>query len=147
MFGSPLSLYGAYNYGLLIQQSEYGLGLFGINYYGNWPPPPGPTEIFPPGWLVWGKLSMYGGSDPFNVDGIWQRRHTKTGIRSIKMKWYTPTNPQTDAQQANRQKFADAMAAWGALTSEQKAEYNTRAKRQSLRGWSLFVRTYYELNP
>ena len=62
------------------------------------------------------------------------------------MKFYTPTNPQTIPQQANRTKFANAMTAWGALTDEEKGVYNTRAKKRNMFGWGLFIREYYQAN-
>lgn len=98
-------------------------------------------------FLIWGRIGDVGKPNLLGMNGIWQRRHTKTGIRSVKMKFYTPTNPQTIPQEANRSKFAAAMAAWGDLTDEEKAVYNKRAKRLSLYGRNLFVREYYSLNP
>ena len=93
-----------------------------------------------------GKLGGVGEPDPLNVKGIYQMRMTKRGKRPIKMKFYTPTNPMTPAQQANRQKFAAAMAAWKTLTPTQQEEYNERAKRRSMFGWGLFIREYYQSN-
>lgn len=93
-----------------------------------------------------GKLGEDGEPDPLGVKGIYQMRMTKRGKRPIKMKFYTPTNPQTMAQEANRTKFADAMAAWGALTAQEKAAYTERAKRRGMFGWGLFIREYYQAN-
>lgn len=93
-----------------------------------------------------GKLGKPEWPDPYGVFGIYQMRMTKRGKRPIKEKFYTPTNPQTEAQQANRAKFTAAMAAWGALTSEEKAEYTARAKRRQMFGWGLFIREYYQNN-
>jgi hypothetical protein len=95
---------------------------------------------------VSGKIGKPGAPDPWGVNGIWQMRMTRRGKVPIKEKFYVPYNPQTEAQQANRQKFADAMAAWQALTTEQKAEYNARAKRRQMFGWGLFIREYYQAN-
>lgn len=93
-----------------------------------------------------GKLGKPGDPDPLNVNGIYQMRMTKRGKRPIKMKFYTPTNPQTPAQQANRAKFAAAVAAWQALTSEEKSVYTERAKKRQMFGWGLFIREYYQSN-
>lgn len=90
-----------------------------------------------------GKPSM---PDPLNVFGIWQMRMTKRGKVPIKMRFYTPSNPQTEAQQANRQKFADAMSAWQALTDEQKETYNVRARKRQMFGRNLFIKEYYQAN-
>ena len=92
------------------------------------------------------KLGKAGDSDPLGVKGIWQMRMTKRGKVPIKMKFYTPYNPQTEAQEANRQKFADAMTAWQALTTEQKNAYDIRARRIGMFGRNLFIREYYPLN-
>lgn len=93
-----------------------------------------------------GRIGKTGDPDPLNVNGIYQMRMTKRGKRPVKMKFYTPTNPQTVAQQANRTKFANAMEAWGALSSVDKAVYNARAKRRNMFGKGLFIREYYQNN-
>lgn len=96
------------------------------------------------GFGVSGKLGKNWTSDPLNVRGIYQMRMTKRGKVPVKMKFYAPTNPMTEAQQANRQKFADAMSAWGELTTEQKNAYNVRARRRNMFGWGLFIREFYQ---
>lgn len=78
--------------------------------------------------------------------GIYQIRHTLKGPKTIRMKFYTPTNPQTETQQANRTKFSNAMAAWQSLTTEQKEVYRIRAKKRSMFGWGLFIREYFKNN-
>lgn len=93
-----------------------------------------------------GKLGKPEWPDLQNVFGIYQMRMTKRGKRPIREVFYTPHNPETVPQQANRAKFADAMAAWVALTSEQKKAYTTRAKRRQMFGWGLFIREYYQSN-
>lgn len=95
---------------------------------------------------VSGRIGKVGDADPLGVNGIWQMRMTKRGKVPIKMKFYTPTNPQTVPQQANRTKFANAMTAWGALSSGDKAVYNARAKKRQMFGWGLFIREYYQAN-
>lgn len=96
------------------------------------------------GFQPTGKLLEPCSPDPLNVGGIYQRRMTPQGKKSFKLGFYTPTNPQTVPQQANRTKFADAMGAWLALTSEQKLAYTKRAKKRNLFGWNLFIREYFE---
>lgn len=98
------------------------------------------------GFGVSGKLGKNWTSDPLGVRGIYQMRMTKRGKVPVKMKFYAPTNPMTEPQQANRQKFADAMSAWGELTTEQKNAYNVRAKRRNMFGWGLFIREFYQSN-
>lgn len=96
------------------------------------------------GFGLSGNIGKEGDADPLGVNGIYQMRMTKRGKVPIKMKFYRPTNPQTVPQQANRQKFADAMTAWGALSSGEKAVYNERAKKRQMFGWGLFIREYYQ---
>lgn len=98
------------------------------------------------GFGVSGKIGKNATSDPLGVNGIYQMRKTKRGKVPIKMVFYSPTNPQTELQQANRQKFADAMASWGELTNEEKKVYNKRAKKRNMFGWGLFIREYYQAN-
>ena len=96
------------------------------------------------GFTIRGKVGKNGGADPLSVNGIYQMRKMKIGKRPIKMRFYQPTNPRTTAQQANRQKFADAMTAWGALSSPEKQEYIERAKKSRIIGYNLFVKEYME---
>jgi hypothetical protein len=42
--------------------------------------------------------------------------------------WFRPTNPKTDAQQAQRQLLADAVSAWHALYSGTKDDWNLAAR-------------------
>lgn len=98
------------------------------------------------GFNISGKIGKPSQPDPAGVNGIWQMRMTKNGKKPLKMKFYQPYNPQTEAQEANRSKFANAMIAWGSLTSEQKEAYTKRAKRRSMFGWGLFIREYYQAN-
>ena len=98
------------------------------------------------GFGMSGKLGETGESDPLGVKGIYQMRMTKKGKVPIKMKFYVPFNPRSVPQQANRQKFADAVSAWGSLTEEEKSVYNVRAKKRMMFGWGLFIREYYQNN-
>lgn len=88
------------------------------------------------------KLGSAGSPDPKGMYGIYQVR-TRFGRRTqVKEKFYTPTNPQTPAQQANRQKFANGVTAWNNLTDQQKAVYNEKAKRENFYGYNIFMREY-----
>ena len=122
----------------LFSRAQFSLARFGVDTLP-------PTE-FLLGYGVAGKLGRPDKPDPLNVHGIWQMRLTKRGKRPVKMRFYRPTNPRTPAQQANRQKFADAMAAWQALTPAQRQEYTAEAKKQNMFGWGLFIRRYYQSN-
>ena len=59
-----------------------------------------------------------------------------------KHEFYIPANPQTESQQANRSKLADAVAEWKSLTIEQKEVYNQRARYKDLSGYNLCLREY-----
>lgn len=98
------------------------------------------------GFMPYGKLGEEGEPDPLRVKGIWHRRMVRGQKVSIRMKFYRPTNPETEPQQANRAKFAAAMSAWGALTENQKSGYIKRAKKRGMNGWGLFIREYYQNN-
>lgn len=89
-----------------------------------------------------GKIGEADWPNPHGHFGIYQMRMHKDGKKPIRMKFYEPTNPQTEDQQANRNKFADAMAAWQALTSEEKAPYYTQAKRVQMLGHNLYIKRY-----
>ena len=107
----------------------------------------------PIGVLVRGKVGfppLYGereygacvyGEDE-DIYGIYQVRTRWGGQVQVKMKFYTPANPQTEPQQANRAKFTDAVSAWQALTDNQKASYNEEAKYLPLSGFNLHNREY-----
>lgn len=56
--------------------------------------------------------------------------------------FYTPTNPRTTAQQAQRAKFGAAIGAYRALTDIQKASYSKRGIRYQLSGYVFFMQTY-----
>lgn len=60
-----------------------------------------------------------------------------------KMKYYTPTNPQTVPQQANRTKFSNGITAWQALSDSQKNVYRARAIRlRFATGFTLYMSEY-----
>lgn len=56
--------------------------------------------------------------------------------------YIVPFNPKTPTQQSNRMLFRDAMAAWSALTDEDKLTWDVKAKGLSLFGRNLFVKQY-----
>lgn len=108
-----------------------------------------------PGLRVTGKLSNGAGigfgacgsiriGDPRRNGGIYQKRRGRNGEFYVKMKNYGPTNPRTPAQQANRERFSAAVAAWGHLTDSEKKAYNQRAGRQGRLGRWQFLREYLQ---
>ena len=64
----------------------------------------------------------------------------------VVMRDYAPTNPRTVEQQARREAFADGASEWAGLTTEEKAEYNMRAKGRALSGYNLFMSEYLIAN-
>ncbi len=60
-------------------------------------------------------------------------------------RYYTPPhNPRTDAQQARRGLFADAVRSWQALGNDEKARWNRLARkagRVRSHGYHLFIRS------
>lgn len=91
--------------------------------------------------------------DGDRIGGIYQRRVTgynRHGINPnrprrsyyVRMRKYRPTNPRTEAQQANRTKFANANSAWNGLTPEEKMHYNKIGKKSSKQGRSVFISWY-----
>jgi len=97
-------------------------------------------------WQLRKKLGKLGSPDPLGVYGIYRVRSIKGTQRTEKMPFYKPTNPRTPAQQANRQKFADAMFAWKNLTELEKERYNKEAKSKMLFGWNVFIKEYFAMH-
>ena len=117
-----------------------------------------------PSVQIYGKIARgagygfarFGGAsfaDTSRVGGIYQRRRVRTAKGNadptrhrktilVKMRTYRPTNPQTVPQQANRSIFADAVAAWDVLTTNEKRAYNERATKKSRVGRQMFISEY-----
>lgn len=85
-------------------------------------------------------FSFYGYQNDFA--GIYRRRPTKRGIVIVKMNFYNPVITHTVAQDAQRAKFAPAVAAWQALTEEQREALRTIANRRSKRAYTQFISQY-----
>jgi len=56
--------------------------------------------------------------------------------------FYTPTNPRTPAQQAQRHKFGVAVGAYRALTDTQKKYYSKAGSARQLTGYVYFMQKY-----
>ena len=74
--------------------------------------------------------------------GIYQMRRCKEGKIPVQMKFYKPTNPQTDAQQIQRGKISNAVFNWQHLTDSEKAVYNRRAFVYHITGYNLYCKEY-----
>jgi len=91
--------------------------------------------------------------DNRKFQGVYQKRVTgynQTGRIAgrprrtyyVRLRSYRPTNPQTVAQQANRQKMADACVAWNMLTPVDKYGYNERGRRLNRIPRMIFISEY-----
>lgn len=100
------------------------------------------TSVSLVGQLTVGKLGRDLGPATPEWWGIYQTRPRAGGRIWVKEKFYVPTNPRTPAQQAWRDKYADSIVAWRALTSEQKEVYNVRARGKKMSGYNLFQKEF-----
>jgi len=73
---------------------------------------------------------------------IYQNRTKQSGHAIVAMRHWIPKNPRTESQQANRNKFGDAMSAWQSLTDQEKLSYTKRGKSRGMFGHNLFIREY-----
>lgn len=99
-------------------------GRFGLFHYGNY---------------------EYGAENEIgrDLDGVYQMRNCQEGYIPVKMRFQkTREETPTDARVANWNKFANAVSAWQALTDEQKAVYNERAKGTNKTGNNIFISEY-----
>jgi len=105
--------------------NQYGTSQYGFSYYGD-------EDVYfaPPG------------REPILLSGIYRTDNVKGYLTHYREPYYFPSNPRTPSQQANRQKFANAVHAWQSLTEEQKKVYNERAKGKNLSGYNLFISEY-----
>lgn len=86
-----------------------------------------------------------GFSNPFF--GTYQIRKTKkSGEFQIVARDMTPSNPRTPRQQANRQRFAEAMRAWHALPDSEKKIWKEKRKFRTDRAHALFIKDFLKKN-
>jgi len=101
-------------------------------------------------WRSFGTSNGYGrisfGFTYFGEDnefaGIYRRRPHRRGVSLVKMDFYAPVYRRTDAQAVQRDKFADAHAAWTALSESEKEVLRRLAARRSKRGYNVFLTKY-----
>lgn len=98
------------------------------------------------GWAICGWSHC---GDDNEKTGVYQMRYSDKGrvmgeprrghqnICYMRPCW--PTQPPSEARDAQQAKFKTALAAWQALTSEQKKAYNTAARRYGKRGYDVFM--------
>ena len=64
----------------------------------------------------------------------WRQQYARVYVK--------PTNPDTAAQRANRNLFAEAMKSWQLLSEEEKERYRKKARRLPMYGHNLFISEY-----
>lgn len=64
----------------------------------------------------------------------WKRQYARIYVN--------PSNPDTAAQRANRNLFAEAMKSWQALPEENKDRYRARARKLPMYGHNLYISEY-----
>ena len=86
-----------------------------------------------------GGLALGHGNDTAGVYRIYRGR---SGLVNFRYPFYMQWAPRTANQKAASGDFADGMAAWAALTQEQKDEYNQKALKMRMHGVNLFMREW-----
>ena len=129
-------LLSAYPRGRFGRFRLYGTSQFGFTVYGEEDIICFPDRYDPLGQGRTPKL------EPINFSGIYRSDNVTGKTKYYKEPYYITKNPRTVPQQANRQKYADGVLAWQALTTEQKAVYNISAKGKRMSGYNLFLKEY-----
>ena len=93
----------------------------------------------PIGGAIFGK-SVFG--DYFLLSGIYQDRKCREGDIPTRTDFYNYGITHTAGQQARREKFDLAVAAWQGLTEAQKEVYRHRAIGKRMSGYNLFLSEY-----
>jgi hypothetical protein len=85
-------------------------------------------------------LSFYG--DNLTFDGVFHSRHRPAGLIYVREKYYWPKPARNEAQNISRNKFADAVTAYQALSTSQKAGYKLQCRYKKFTGYNLFLSEY-----
>lgn len=85
-------------------------------------------------------LTALGDDSPYA--GIYQKRPRQNGQIFVKMKFYYPQYSGTTLQLTQREKFANAITSWQALTIEEKNVYNAMQYPPRMTGFNRFIRLY-----
>ena len=88
------------------------------------------------------EYGFFGYGDESDIGGIYQVRSYEGKQQQVKMKYYTPTNPRTEAQQNWRASFATGVSNWQGLSENEKDNWREMAEDRPLTGFNLFLRTY-----
>jgi len=110
-------------------------------------PPRNPNQLRIPALMVLGKISMCP-IDPPRECNTYVYQRVKPGLgnvmsrpdRDLQLRIHVPTNSSaTTAQLARRALFANAVAAWHALTPEQARFWRLRPNRRNLTPFNAFI--------
>lgn len=115
---------------------EYGRGMFAFSNFGD-------SDLFL-------EISSFGvssfGENLFGehivFTGIFRRNNASGTVKYYREPYYTPKNPRSIPQQAQRSKLADGVVAWQALTPTQRNQYNISARGKGMSGYNLFLKNY-----
>lgn len=124
----PSGCFGKFN--------QFGISQLGFSLFGD------SDVIFPRGEFGSSVLGDSFFGDMILLSGIYQNRTAWDHVPISREKYYIPKNPRSDLQQANREKMAIAVAAWQALSSEEKKVYNQNAVGLHMSGYNLFLSKY-----
>ena len=92
------------------------------------------------GHEVRNRVGRYGIEDRHNLLGVYRTTPYRSGKKVQRHPFYRPRNPRSPAQQANRQRFLNVVAAWRALSDDEKMMYTEEGKRYNLIGYIYFCR-------
>lgn len=90
------------------------------------------------GWSWLGQYNKHSGY--YKKNGRWRR---STIVRT---KHYWPNNPQTEAQQTNRNIFAEGVSEWHLLTENEKEEWKKQKYPPRRTGFTAFMSDYLKKN-
>jgi hypothetical protein len=141
-----LGVYGVSKYGVpyfIDTNATYGIAIFGRSVYGLiLDLPEGPVFSDSRNCLFSLEARKKTAKSGPGFVGIYQTMPTSKGRITKRLKLYSPFNPRTEAQQANRQKITNAVLAWQNLTDEQKNLYNERAIGKPFTGYNIFIKEH-----
>ena len=93
---------------------------------------------------AWGSIHPDAISKVYGLEGsgVFRRESSYTQLE----KCYSPSNPQTSAQQANRALLGSATGAWQGLNAAEKASWNHyqdyRRRRPVMSGYNLYIKMF-----
>lgn len=96
---------------------------------------------FPNGYgRAWFGISRYGDSNL--QSGIYQTRRNRLGQITVKEKFYWPPVNTSTAAMDTKANFADAVAAWQALSDGDKQTYDDLTYPRFMSGYNRFISLY-----